>query len=270
MGYPLSDGDLTRRFERATVEDLIAFTASARDAGIYPSAETLRLGGGAALWLSEGNVVNGAIGLGMNGPVEREEVAALVAFFGGHGMPAKVDVCPLADPSLLRWLAEERFVATDFEMVLYQPLPAACAAEPAAGVSVRIASRPEERELWGDLEARGFLDERVSEADRALARALALRPDALPFLGQWKGEPCATGMLVMRDGLAMFNGDSTLPAYRGRGIQSALLAARLRHASEAGCDLALIEAAAGGISVRNQQRAGFRVAYNRVTLERVS
>ena len=90
----------------------------------------------------------------------------------------------------------------------------------------------------------------------------------LHFTGDLNGQPVGTGMLVLRDGLAMFNGDSTLPAARNRGVQSSILAERLRYAREAGCDLAVIEAAAGGVSQRNQERSGFRTAYTRVTLER--
>lgn len=266
--YPLADTALARRVEAGTVADLVAYAESARFTGVYPAVAVLRVGSGAALWFSEGNVVNGSYGLGMNGPVEEEEVAALVAFFDERGAAARVDLCPHADVSLLRWLAGYGFLATDFEMVLYQPLPAVSVADPAPGVEVRIAESAGDRELWAELEARGFHDDAVSDADMTLSRALSRRADALPFLGYLDGEPAGTGMLVAADGLALFNGDSTLPAYRGRGVQSSLLAARLRYASEVGCDLALIEAAPGGTSARNQERAGFRVAYTRVTLER--
>jgi len=274
--FPLVTLGLARRIERMGVDDLAAYAAEARSSGIYPDATTFRLGGGGAYWYSPGNIVNGSFGLGMNGPVEQEEIAALIAFFEDHGEPAKVDVCSYADPSLRRWLAEYGFVATDFETVLYQPLGVG-AAEGGGSVAVaadgttpevRLASTAAERELWATLEARGFTDDAADEAGLILARAIALRTDSLPFIGYLDGEPAGTGMLVIKDGVAMFNGDSTLPAMRGRGVQSAILAHRLAYAREAGCDLAVIEASPGGISERNQQRAGFRVAYTRVSLER--
>ena len=74
-------------------------------------------------------------------------------------------------------------------------------------------------------------------------------------------------MLNLVEGIAMFNGDSTLPSARGRGVQSAILAERLRYAAAEGCDLGVIEAEAGGTSQRNQLRAGFRIAYTRVCME---
>jgi GNAT superfamily N-acetyltransferase len=264
---PLADAALARRIEAATVADLLVYADSARTT-VYPETAVLRVGGGVALWFSEGNVVNGSLGLGMRGCVEQEEIAALIAFFEERGAPARVDVCPHADGSLLRWLAEYGFLASDFEMVLYQPLPASGVEARSTGVTVRIAGTDDERELWAALEARGFRDERASEDDVTLARAIALRAGGLHFLGYVDGEPAGTGMLVMAGGIAMFNGDSTLPSFRGRGVQTAILAERLAHASAQGCDLAVIEAAPGGVSMRNQERAGFRVAYSRVTLER--
>lgn len=267
--------DLARRIERMGVEDLAAYAAEACASGIYPEATTFRVGGGGAYWYSPGNIVNGSFGLGMDGPVEQEEIAALIAFFEERGEPAKVDVCPYADPSLRRWLAEYGFVATDFETVLYQPLGGdvaegsdAIAGAVVGAPEVRLASTAAERELWATLEARGFMDDAADEAGLILARAIALRTDSLPFIGYLDGEPAGTGMLVIKDGIAMFNGDSTLPAMRGRGVQSAILAHRLAYARAAGCDLAVIEASPGGVSERNQQRAGFRVAYTRVSLER--
>jgi len=273
--FPLVTLELARRIERMGVEDLAAYAAEACASGIYPEATTFRVGGGGAYWYSPGNIVNGSFGLGMDGPVEQEEIAALVAFFEERGEPAKVDVCPYADPSLRRWLAEYGFVATDFETVLYQPLGGEAAGgsvtaegQAQGALEVRLESIAAERELWATLEARGFTDDAADEAGMQLARAIALRTDSLPFIGYVGGEPAGTGMLVIKDGIAMFNGDSTLPAMRGMGVQTTILAHRLAYAREAGCDLAVIEASAGGVSERNQQRAGFRVAYTRVSLER--
>ena len=266
-GFPLVDAGLVARIERAGVDDLCAWVTEARESGVYPDAAAFRVAGGAAVWFSPSNVVNGSFGLGIGRPVEQEEVAALVAFFAERGAPAKTDVCPHADPSLTRWLAEAGFLVTDFETVLYQPLPAEGLPDMPDGIEVRVAATAEDRALWADLEARGFADDAPSDGDRALSDAISRRPGALPFLGYLDGEAAGTGMLNLVGGTAMFNGDSTLSVARGRGVQTALLAERLRYAAERGCDLAVIEADSSGGSQRNQLRAGFRVAYTRVCME---
>lgn len=267
LDYPLADSPLAARIELAGSDDLCAYLESSRASGIYPNAECFRVGGGAAVWFSPGNVVNGSFGLGLDRPVEREEIAALVAFFLERDTVPRVDVCPHAHRSLMRWLAEAGFVATDFEMVLYQPLPAPDILPCTDGVSVRLATSAEDRAVWAELEARGFTEDSPTPEHHVLARAISLREDAFPFIGYLDGQPAGTGMLAIAQGVAMFNGDSTLPSARNRGVQTALLSARVAYAAEAGCELAVIESAPGGTSQRNQLRAGFRVAYNRVTLE---
>jgi GNAT superfamily N-acetyltransferase len=68
--------------------------------------------------------------------------------------------------------------------------------------------------------------------------------------------------------MAAFFGASTLPEFRNRGLQSALLQARLNLACEAGCDLAVIVTRPGSVSQRNAERAGFRLAYTKAILMR--
>jgi GNAT superfamily N-acetyltransferase len=59
---------------------------------------------------------------------------------------------------------------------------------------------------------------------------------------------------------------STLPALRGRGVQGALIAARLAAARDAGCDLAFAGTAPGSASQRNFERCGFAPVYSQALL----
>jgi len=63
-------------------------------------------------------------------------------------------------------------------------------------------------------------------------------------------------------------GAGTLPEFRGRGIQTALLRTRLLAAAEAGCEYAVIVTQGGTTSERNCVRLGFRTAYSKATLIR--
>ena len=71
-------------------------------------------------------------------------------------------------------------------------------------------------------------------------------------------------MLAVHGGVAVLAGASKRPAWRRRGAQTALLAARLRQARQIGCDLAMICARPGSDSHRNAERRGFQVAYTRI------
>lgn len=70
----------------------------------------------------------------------------------------------------------------------------------------------------------------------------------------------------MTEGVAQFAGAATAPAHRRRGIQSALLTARLADAAAAGCDVAVITTQPGSKSQQNAQRRGFDLLYTRAVL----
>jgi GNAT superfamily N-acetyltransferase len=81
------------------------------------------------------------------------------------------------------------------------------------------------------------------------------------------GEPAGgASMRLDEAGLAQLAGAATLPGYRRRGVQRALLAARLAVASRAGCDLAVITTQPGTQSQANAERQGFQLLYARAVL----
>ena len=61
-------------------------------------------------------------------------------------------------------------------------------------------------------------------------------------------------------------GAATAPAHRRRGVQTALLSARLADAAAAGCDVAVITTQPGSKSQQNAQRRGFDLLYTRAVL----
>jgi GNAT superfamily N-acetyltransferase len=80
------------------------------------------------------------------------------------------------------------------------------------------------------------------------------------------GHPAAHAALYLDDqsGTAVLAADGTRPAFRGRGCQTALIAARLAEAARRGYPLAVVEAAPGSTSQRDLERVGFRLAYTKV------
>jgi GNAT superfamily N-acetyltransferase len=68
------------------------------------------------------------------------------------------------------------------------------------------------------------------------------------------------------EGVAQLTGAATVPAHRRRGVQTALLSARLADAAAAGCDVAVITTQPGSKSQQNAQRQGFDLLYTRAVL----
>ena len=92
--------------------------------------------------------------------------------------------------------------------------------------------------------------------------------NALAFVATVDGKPvaCGTGIVIHEHRVFALCGAGTLSAYRGRGLQTALLQARMSAALQAGCEYAVVVTQGGSSSQRNVERLGFRVAYSKVTV----
>ena len=81
-------------------------------------------------------------------------------------------------------------------------------------------------------------------------------------------EPAGAASMRLFEGVAQLTGAATLPEHRRRGVQSALLAARLADAAAARCDVAVVTTQPGSKSHENVQRQGFELLYARAILVR--
>ncbi|WUD77054.1 GNAT family N-acetyltransferase [Streptomyces sp. NBC_00510] len=103
-----------------------------------------------------------------------------------------------------------------------------------------------------------------------MAAACVGRPNWRQY-AVWEGERIvAVGSIFVNGDCADMFGGATLPEWRGRGAQSALLTARAQAAHEAGCRWLVAETGAEGprdhnTSLHNMKRAGFEPLYERVT-----
>jgi len=245
----------------------------ANQAIVAPAAQALCIaiepGPAYAVYAGQGSPVNRAVGLGMAGPVPGEALDLVEAFYRRRGEKARVDCCPLADSSLAKLLARRGYVLDGFKQVMAQTLPRTSVdqAEPNSPVTVSVAA-PTQCDLWVDIISHGFSSAvgKASESDRAIARPSFGQADAVCLLAWADGQPVGGGVVAMRDGVALLRSESTLPEYRGRGVQSAVVRFSLQLAVEAGCELALVQAAPGSPSQRNLERAGFAVLYTKPTL----
>ena len=127
----------------------------------------------------------------------------------------------------------------------------------------------EDADTWSRTVAQGFFSlTGFSEPELEVCRRLLNIEHATAWLAQVDGVPAAGAGLNTRNKLALLFADSTLEKYRGRGLHLALIRARLQHAAELGCDLATASTAPGSTSQRNYERAGFRVIYTKLNMQR--
>jgi len=274
MLHQFADRKLAARLERAVARDLATFADTCMRLDPTLRAAQTQFAGGLALFLAPSSPVNMIYGAGFFGAVTAEEFDSVERFYAEMGTRAAISLCPLADEPLVAQLGVRGWMVTDFENVLVRELDGAEAPRepllpaPAPGVDVRVAHTPGELASWAAVSSAAFSAPQPASAESVrMGLGVAAGEDVTLLMGRLDGADAGTGALQMRgDGLGWLMSDATLPAYRGRGVQSALLAERLRLAAAGGCELAVAEARPGSTSQRNMERLGFRVVYTRVEL----
>lgn len=224
--------------------------------------ESIETCGGFATFAGAGSPLTHAIGLGMNGPVSTSEFDRMEQFFRSRGVPVNLDFCPHADFSLLELVGTRGYRIVECNNVLAGPVAGS------ADWRVRTAASQEEP-AWTRTMLEGFFGKREFTAiELDLGRRLLGMECASAWLAEVDGKLASAGAMNVRAKLALLFADSTLTAYRGQGLHLAIIRARLKHAASLGCDLATASTAPGSVSQRNYERAGFRVVYTKLNMQR--
>lgn len=88
-------------------------------------------------------------------------------------------------------------------------------------------------------------------------------PDWRLFLGFVHEKPAGFALFHLQENIASFALAATTPEYRGNGLQTAFLQARMQAALDAKASMLVAQASFGSISMRNLQRFGMRVAFTK-------
>lgn len=232
-------------------------------------AAAAQIAGGVATFAGVDSPITQAIGIGLDGPVFEGELNRLEAFFKSRGAPCAIELCPFVDIALIESLSRRGYRVAEFSNMLARELTSGDRFAPTpANLVVRPARAPESR-VWTETVAEGFAEDfPVTEAILNAMEGFFHRPDASCFIAQIGEEVAGGGAVSSHEGVAVLFGASTLPKFRRRGVQSALLGVRLAWAVGRGCDLAMSLAQPGSTSQRNIERFGFSVMYTRAKLIR--
>ena len=235
--------------------------------------------GGVMGFHEPGSWQNQACGVGLEGPVSEDEIDGFVEFYTSRGVEPRVEVSPFAHDSLVAGLAARQFVIREFENVLARELLPGDELESAMphgwppGLEISLLDRGDASavERVAEVSLRGFYPEgEIPPAMLEASRATLRLPSTVSYAATIDGELVAAGSVYLGERVASLMGVSTLPAFRRRGIQQALMIRRLAAAREHGCVLATIGSRPGIPTERNAMRVGFRMAYTKVILVRPS
>ena len=223
--------------------------------------------GGHMSFCGLGSPVGRAVALGLDRPFTATDLDHVEAFYRQHEAPAQVDLCPMHEPPVFEMFKERGYAIAELNNVLYRKLdPEEKMPPPPPGCEIRRALA-KEAEVTGAIVESAFFPDGAPEAFQGLVTPLYQMDGALAFVASMDGKlvACGTGLVIPEHKIFALCGAGTRTGYRGRGLQTALLRARMAAAAEAGCEHAVVVTQGGTTSQRNAERLGFRVAYSKVT-----
>jgi GNAT superfamily N-acetyltransferase len=265
---------LAERIERVEAQLIAKASEAARGRSGGPPGFVIPMAGGVASFAEDGSPFNKVAGLGFSGVPDAAALDEVERAFTAHGAPVQIELAHLAEPAIGAFLTGRGYRLVSFENVLGLALGGEPERVTPAGVEVR-PSGDDEFGSWLDVVATGvahpdtqgvpsheeFPREVIEAAERDFAAAGVIRYAAL------RDRVMAGGASMrMTAGVAQLTGAATAPAHRRRGVQTALLSARLADAAAAGCDVAVVTTQPGSKSQQNVQRRGFDLLYTRAVL----
>jgi GNAT superfamily N-acetyltransferase len=261
------DLELVRRLEIASAMSGRSCAEGAQRLHPELGAASEEIAGGIAVFAGVDSPVTQALAVGLNRPVSEAELDRLENFYHSRGAATAIELCPFAGVSLYEALAKRQYRLVEVSNVLFRELSRGDNfLPPSPGVTVRPAM-PEDENLFTRTVAQGFAETApITQPLLDVMEGFFHSEGNHPFLAFVDGVAAGGASAFAFNGVAGMFGASTLPQFRGRGVQTALLATRLNWAVEHGCELAKGITLPGSISHRNHERFGFRVAYTRTKL----
>jgi GNAT superfamily N-acetyltransferase len=255
----------------------VAHLEEARAASMLAASaqQSRRWAGGTMAFSGRGSWQNQVMGAGLDQPVSDTQIDTMVAFYESRGVEARIELCPFADESLMLGLSDRLFTVRELENVLFFDLRAALPELPHGwppGVEIGLVD-PDDRkgiEELVEVSLRGFVpvSEPIPEVLRDASRRMLSMARTRGFIARLDGRVVGGGLLDLTEDSANLAGTSVIAAARRRGIQQALVRARLQTACEHGCRIATIESKPGIPTERNAMRLGFAMAYTKIVLAR--
>jgi GNAT superfamily N-acetyltransferase len=263
-----ADHELARRLESAEGFACVQFAAARKK--VFPDCDSawIRCAGADVVFDGVDAPTTQTFGLGLFEELTPGALDEIERFFFERGASVMHEVSPLAGAKTLDQLCARGYRPIEISNVLFRTVENPESAE-RDDIQVRVIGE-DEAKVWAAVSAQGWTHEHpeLKEFVEQMGVLMVAREQSPCFLAEINGVAGAAGGLSLHEGVALFAGAATVPEFRRRGLQGALLEARMRYALEHGCDLAMMVAEVGSNSQRNAERQGFRVAYTRMKWKR--
>jgi GNAT superfamily N-acetyltransferase len=255
--------------EQVEAEFMYSYVSGAPAAvGAALGIATTRIGGGVVLAMSDDPVGywNKALGFGISEPVTGKTIEEILGFYRDNGVTdAVLQIAPALLPPDWPEIRTAQGISVGRASVKLGAAIDEVRLETPTGLRVGPVTA-DDVPRWAAvvLEGFGMADERINRMIEAAVTDAGFRPFAA-----WDGDEVVAGANLFFHGpVASLNSGATLSGHRGRGAQSALIAARIDAARRGGCEWVMAETELpepGSVnpSLDNLQRAGLRRLYIR-------
>lgn len=219
--------------------------------------------------------LNRAMAVGIDGQPSAEEFDGAVEWLDKHAAPSwALQIAPIANTAARDCVDRHGLRASGAGWAKFvTALPAADVWVPSTAARASVADAHTARSFGTTVQS-GF---GLPEGSARWFEALVGRPGWLCFISTLDGEPAGAAAMFASDNAAWSGMSATLPAYRERGVQSSLIAARLNAANDRGVMVLTSETGrpsadneTGARSYRNQKRGGLVEVYTRLNFKRSS
>jgi len=268
LQIPLITQKIARQLEQAKADHIDSWLQGIREqTSLSSKIDILRIGDLRAFvapHLQEIGLFNQTIGLG---PDNQEALQEVEHFYHHYRVETyRLEINPYHTSSeFLAYLAVRKFSPSRFETYLYGT-PEHTVFTFSDNTTIREITASEV-DLFATIHVKGYQEAlaSVSETQYALYREST---KVLYHRLGWRlcfmcknNLPIGMGMLYTANGIATFAGGATLPEYRQRGGQTALIQYLLEASAQAHCEIAVAQTSVGSGSQQNVERSGMRTAY---------
>jgi len=270
-GAVLVDRPLVEEVVRLSVDFGLSIGAAVAAAEPGSGAGSWPVAGGCVVYTGHGMYENVAKGLGVLEPVTDDDLDRVEEYFAERAIATQIELCPWVAQDLVDRLAARGYAQSSArtyyaryidvtDRVETPPLDPATTIEEVTPATLQLLMR---------LRREGFanVDEAARISDR-FTLAGSRQEGAADYIARVDGAAAGSALLYVADGRALLGGMATLPAYRARGLQGAMIRHRLAQASERGCHVAVSTTVPANRSGINLQRHGFAVVFTMATLRR--
>ncbi|MGL5743085.1 MAG: GNAT family N-acetyltransferase [Legionella sp.] len=231
----------------------------------YTEGKILEINGGAACFSGFDSYLSQVVGWGFATQIKQFsfEIECIEDFYKAlHHHRVDIELCPFVGTDLAVFLSQRGYQISELNNVsalnlkLYQPIE--CSPDP----FIIRAIESTEAEEWATRVALGF---DAHEAQDQFYRYIQSK-GVSAFAVYHDDEIVAGATVAMHGDFCDLGVTSTLPDYRGKGLQKKLLHARLNKAKQEGISWATVTTETGTVSDCNVQKIGFHCAYTRIKM----